>query len=310
MRVLVTGCAGYVGQVTIRYLLSKNYHVVGMDNFYKGSREALIEPLSSTRFTFIQGDVTKEEDVKRCLDGVDGVIHLAAVVGFPACDRQPRLAQWTNVNGTELLVENAKNIPFVFASTGSVYGKITDEHCTEDCPLNTLSLYGKNKVEAESIVKQHKSSVIFRFATAMGVSPCLRVNLLINDLVYQAVHNRCLTIFQPHFMRTFIHVKEMARAFEFGLRGLLNNTLQHTVYNVGTQNNNMTKKDVAELIKNVTGCVINYQDFDQDMDQRDYYVNYDRLQKAGFYCFITVPSTINELVNVCRVINTMKDEYI
>lgn len=300
--ILVTGAGGYVGNVLCRYLIEKDYKVRAVDNFHKGQCDALIGLTTIPEFEFMYGDVTDYEQCKRMVDGVDAVVHLAAIVGFPACKRQPALSYAVNVEGTCNLLDVRGDIPFVFASTGSVYGKI-ENICRENTPTNPQSIYGKHKLEAEIAVRDSANTVSFRFATGFGVSPCMRVNLLVNDLVYQAVTNRCLTVFEGNARRTFIHVKDMAHSFLMGFEGLFSETLNHNVYNVGSNRLNATKREIAELIKSKTGCVVNYEEFNKDPDARDYEVDYTTWRDEGFYAIYDIEKGVNELLRAASLLH-------
>lgn len=305
MKVLVTGGGGFVGSVLCRDLLRRNYKVRCVDNFDKGQCDPVIELVSNPNFEFMEGDVSDEDDVKRMVDGVDGIIHLASIVGAPQCQKRKALAHIVNVNGTELLLKNKGGRPFVFASTGSVYGKV-EGICTEDSPLNTNTVYGLTKKQAEYLVSEHDNTVSFRFATGYGVSPNMRVNLLVNDLVLQAVTQGTFSIFQCDFRRTFVHVRDMARCFIFGLQrlsGELSGGLKHKVYNSGDDKLNWTKRELAEYISQCTKCEVNYNDVKQDIDQRDYAVSYKLLNDEGFYCQETdMKSGIDELIKASNIV--------
>ena len=219
MKILVTGGGGYVGNVLCRQLLDKGYQVKCLDNFNKGQCDAIIPLATNPSFEFEYGDVTVAEHMNEAVKGCDAIIHLAAIVGFPDCAAQPALAEAVNVQGTKNVIDARNNystsIPLVYASTGSVYGKV-EGVCIEESPLNAVSQYGLNKRVAEEMISNEENTVSFRFATGFGVSPSMRVNLLVNDFVYQAVTNKILTIFQADFRRTFIHVRDMGRAFTMG----------------------------------------------------------------------------------------------
>ena len=226
MKILVTGGGGYVGNVLCRQLLDKGYKVKCLDNFNKGQCDGIIPLAINPNFEFVYGDVTVSAQINEAVKGCDAIIHLAAIVGFPDCAAQPALAEVVNVSGT-MNVINARNlynksIPLVYASTGSVYGKV-EGVCTEDSPLNAVSEYGLNKLVAEKMMREEENTVSFRFATGFGVSPSMRVNLLVNDFVYQAITNKILTIFQADFRRTFIHVRDMSKAFIMGFENMGNN---------------------------------------------------------------------------------------
>lgn len=301
--ILVTGCAGYVGSNLCKTLIDRGYSVVGMDNFAKGHADALIPLMTNPDFKFVYGDVSVIADVERVLcDKVDGIIHLAAIVGFPACKRQPGLSELVNVRGTENIVmrSNTKT-PIVYASTGSVYGKV-DGVCTENSPTNPVSEYGVHKLAAENLVTSHDNTVALRFATGYGVSPCMRVNLLVNDLVYQAVKNRSFSVFEADASRTFIHVKDMAKCFIFMLERLLAGLPTEKVYNAGSKESNMTKRQLSEYIKEKTGCHVFYGNIGKDLDQRDYEVDYSKLEALGFKPDYTLEQGIDELIKVTPIL--------
>jgi nucleoside-diphosphate-sugar epimerase len=300
--IAVSGCGGYVGNVLIRHLLSEGHRVRGMDNFHKGHCDSLFSVANHPRFDFLYGDVTKVTDCDKLVKGVDGIVHLAAIVGFPACARQPALSAAVNVSGAANMIEArnrvSTNIPFVFASTGSVYGKIT-ELCTEAVSTNPQSQYGLDKLNAEIIVRDNKNTISLRFATGFGISPCMRVNLLVNDLVYQAITNKCFTLFEAEAKRTFIHVYDMARAFVWGLNSVDNS---ENVFNCGDKRLNWSKRQLAEYIKSKTGCYVTYADVGKDADARDYEVSYDKINKLGFECVKTMEEGIDELIKVTPIL--------
>ena len=303
MKILVTGGGGYVGNVLCRYLLDKGYKVVCLDNFHKGQCDAIIPLATNPDFEFRYGDVTVPDHINKAMQDCDAVIHLAAIVGFPACKAQPSLADAVNIEGA-MNVINARNliskdIPIVYASTGSVYGKV-EGVCTEESPLNAVSQYGVNKRKAEQMMSEEDNTVSFRFATGFGVSPCMRVNLLVNDFVYQALTNGILTIFQADFRRTFIHVRDMAKAFTMGFEHAGN--WRHKVYNCGANNLNWTKRELAEYVKQETGCFVHYEEIGTDSDQRDYSVDYSKLENEGFTCDVDMQTGIQELIKVSPIL--------
>ena len=302
-KILVTGGGGYVGNVLCRHLLDKGYRVKCLDNFHKGQCDALIPLATNRHFEFEHGDITIAEQIKEAVLGCDAIIHLAAIVGFPACSSQPGLADAVNVQGTKNVID-ARNsysskMPLVYASTGSVYGKV-EGICTEESPLNAVSQYGINKRIAEEMVSSEDNTVSFRFATGFGVSPCMRVNLLVNDFVYQALTNGILTIFQADFRRTFIHVQDMARAFTGGFEH--SGYWKHKVYNCGANDLNWTKRELAEYIKEQTGCFVHYEEIGKDADQRDYEVSYSKLESEGFSCNVSMKEGIKDLIKVAPLL--------
>ncbi len=307
MKILVTGGGGYVGSVLCRTLLNAGHKVRCVDNFSKGHCDALIPLCRNESFEFLRGDITNIFDIIHMVKNIDAVIHLAALVGFPACKQNPSLAVLINAKGTDYLADVVPiDIPFIFASTGSVYGKVVDDVCTEDTVPKPLSQYGMTKLEAEQVIrKRRKHSVIYRFATGFGVSPNMRVNLLVNDLVYQCVHNKCVTIFQADFMRTFIHVEDMAQAFLHAIDNYwdMSTGINYApIYNCGSEYNNWSKRQIVDYIASITGASVNYEEIGTDADQRDYVVDYNRLQDAGFNTKIGIKEGIDELVKVSSLI--------
>ena len=297
-KILVTGGGGYVGNVLCRQLLDSGYKVKCLDNFHKGQCDAIIPLAINPNFEFVYGDVTVPAQINEAVKGCDAIIHLAAIVGFPACKAQPSLASAVNVEGAMNVINarnlHSKSIPLVYASTGSVYGKVQGI-CT-----NAVSQYGVNKRVAEEMMSEEDNTVSFRFATGFGVSPCMRVNLLVNDFVYQALTNGILTIFQADFRRTFIHVRDMSKAFTMGFENM--GSWKHKVYNAGANHLNWTKRELAEYVKDHTGCFVHYEEIGTDADQRDYEVSYNKLENEGFSCDVDIMTGIQELIKVAPIL--------
>lgn len=306
-RILITGGAGYVGTTLVDILLKHNYHARVLDSLRFGSA-GIIPFFANANFEFIKGDVRDSDMVKNAIKGVDAVIHLAAIVGFPACRKEPELSRDINVNGTKCLVNAVKaRIPIFFASTGSTYGKMIEAYCTETSPLNPLSHYGEQKVEAEGIIKKNKKFVIYRFATAFGVSPRMRLDLLPNDFTYRAIRERTLIIYEKEFMRTFIHVRDMARSFLFALEHY--NDMEGEIYNVGDNSMNFSKEDIALLIKKLVDYYLHFADVGHDIDQRDYTVSYEKIHVLGFHTTISMEEGIKELIKVSEIIEIQNPYY-
>ena len=307
-KVLITGGAGYIGTELANLLLDHDYEVTVYDTLmYDGA--VLIPLFKHKNFSFIKGDILDKEKLSKAIEGQDVVIHLAAVVGYFACDKNKRLSTDINVTGTRNITECMyEDQLLLFGSTGSNYGKV-DGICLETSPLNPSTLYGKTKTEAEEVVMmEHKCSIAYRFATAFGVSPRLRMDLLINDLAYKAVTDGCLVIYQSSAMRTFIHVRDMAMSFLFAIINA--EKMMGEVYNCGSNDLNYSKRDVCEMIKEKTGCYVHYNDFDYDKDNRDYEVSYDKLQSLGFDVSVTVEEGIDELLSVYKVLNFVDQRYL
>ena len=293
MKILVTGGAGYVGTVLIRMLLEK-HEVRCFDNLSWGGLP-ILPFFANPHFEFMKGDIRDKEAVKKAIKDVDAIIHLAAIVGYPACRKHPVLSQEVNVEGTRNIVESADvKIPIIFASTGSTYGKLINDLCTETTPLNPLTDYGRQKTQAEEIIKQRGNYTIYRFATAYGVSPRFRLDLLPNDFTYRAVKEKTLVVYEKNFMRTFIHVRDMARALIYALEN--NNKMKNEIYNVGDEGQNLSKEQICLLIKKYVDYYLHFADVGKDFDQRDYMVSYEKIRKTGWKAEVTIDEGIKELI--------------
>jgi len=304
--ILITGGAGYIGTMLTQKLLKKNFRVKVLDSL-RFNGESMIPFFSYPNFEFIKGDVRVKEDVEKALKNIDAVIHLAAIVGFPACRKDPELSYDINVNGTKNLVNCVKGkYPIFFASTNSVYGKMTDKICTEETALHPLSEYGEQKKIAEKIIKKNKKFVIYRFATAFGVSPRMRLDLMPNDFVYRAVKEKSLIVYEKKFMRTFIHVKDMANAFLFALENY--KKMQGETYNTGDNKMNYSKEDVCLFIKERVNYYLHFAEINKDLEQRDYEVSYNKLAKTGFKTTISMGEGIDEMIKAAEVME-IQNQY-
>lgn len=300
MKILITGGAGYVGTSLIPQLLINNYQVRVLDNLLFGG-DALLPFFRNPGFEFQKGDIRNIQDVRTAVTGCDAVIHLAAIVGYPACRKEPQLAEEVNVQGTKnLIMSLGKNQQVIYASTGSNYGSV-EEICTEETPLNPLSLYGQTKTIAEKMLLDECSAISYRFATAFGVSGRLRLDLLINDFTYKAITQGYLVVYERQFMRTFIHVHDMGRAFVFGIEN--SEKMRGQVYNVGSEKMNYSKEQICRLIESKVKCYIHFADVGEDADKRDYVVSYRKINSLGFETIISVEEGISELVNALRVVS-------
>lgn len=306
MKILVTGGAGYVGSTLTPMLLEKGYFVRVLDNLRAGSF-GILPCFGKENFEFIKGDIRDLETIGKAVKDMDFIVHLAAIVGFPACRKEPELSREINVLGTENMVKAAnKKIPFIFASTGSSYGKMLEKICTETTPLNPLTDYGRQKAEAEEIVKKNGQYAIYRFATGFGFSPRLRLDLLVNDFVWRALKEKNLIVYEKNFMRTFIHVKDMARSFIFAIENFTK--LSGEIYNVGDDKMNYSKEDICNIIKKKIDYYLHFADFGKDLDQRDYEVSYEKINKVGFRCKVGLEEGIDELLRVYNIIE-IKNPY-
>ena len=298
-KVFITGGCGYIGTSLVPLLLSEGYEVTVYDLLQSGG-DGIVHNFANPKFKFIKGDILDKEHLKESIQGHDIVVHLAAIVGLTACNRDPEYTYQVNCVGTRNIIDCLDGSQFlIYGSTGSNYGSV-EGVCTEESPLNPLSVYGRTKTEGERDVMAYSNSTAFRFATAFGVSPRMRLDLLVNDLTYLASTQKYLVIYESHFMRTFIHVRDIARVFKFTIEN--REKMRNEVYNVGSNSMNKSKKQVCDMIKDRTGCYVHYADFDGDVDKRDYVVSYKKINSLGFETEITVENGIDELLQVFPLI--------
>jgi len=296
MNILVTGGAGYIGTLLIPRLMENGHKVILYDNFTWGVK-SILHFANDDNLTIVTGDVRDEATLSKEIKKCDLVIHLAAIVGFPACAVDPDKAKSINVGGTKNVVANISNQQMlIFASTGSTYGAVKDI-CTEETPIAPLTLYGSTKAEAEALCMD-KTAVSLRFATVFGVSPRLRIDLMINDFVYMAIHKKELILFEGHNRRTFLHSSDAANCIAFTVDNF--QKMKGNVYNVGDDKLNYTKREIALEIKKEINYYLHEAETGEDPDKRDYEVSYDKLYKLGFTTKTTLSSGIKELIKVLR----------
>lgn len=280
MKLLVTGAAGYLGSQLIKTILDNNssdlnefMHVIGVDNLMYDNLYSVLPFIGDNfYFEFIKCNLL-ELDAK-VISSVDAVIHLAAIVGQPACDRLPKESQDVNVEATKRLVTIlGKDQYLCYPNTNSGYGTSGDEICTEETPMNPISSYGRQKCEAEKIVMQHNKAVVLRLATVFGLSNRPRLDLLVNNLAYQSYFNKHVSIFQPEFRRNYVHIQDVVDT----MIRCVSECWKSDVFNFGNDKLNMTKGNLAEFITGHFGATFDYKD-GTDPDQRDYYVSSDKLR--------------------------------
>ena len=299
MKVLVTGGAGYVGSVVVRQLLANDHQVHVVDNLMFGG-QTMLPLFINPNFSFSQADICDRDALAGEMEGVDAVVHLAALVGYPLCKKMPERAVEVNVGGTRNVIETMpSDARLIYASTGSNYGEVTGV-CTEETPLNPLSLYGRVKTEAEELCLGRDNSIALRFATAYGLSPRPRLDLMINDFCWQAIHQRYLVVYEKHFRRTFIHVVDIARAIVHMLERF--DSLDQNVFNVGHESLNFTKEDIVKLIKKRVDFLVYFAEFGKDEDRRDYEVDYGRIRSTGFEVSVDIEMGLSELIDGLKLL--------
>ncbi|MCH8238261.1 MAG: NAD-dependent epimerase/dehydratase [Proteobacteria bacterium] len=295
-KILVTGGAGYLGSVMVPLFLHAGHSVTVLDNFMY-SQTGLAGVCHHPRFDVVKGDARLEETLEPLLKDADIVIPLAGLVGAPLCDKHPEDATNTNLEAVRMLVGLlAKDQKVLLPNTNSGYGiGESGKLCTEETPLKPITLYGRDKVAAETAVLEHGNALSFRLATVFGMSPRPRIDLLVNDFVYQAVTEGRLVLFESHFKRNFIHIRDVARAFLHAFDNF--ETMKGGPYNVGLSDANLSKKELCEKIQeHVPGFTFEEDAIGEDPDKRDYIVSNQRLREAGFEASRSINMGISELV--------------
>lgn len=284
--------------------LIKNHQVKVLDNLMYGY-DGLIPHIGNKNFTFIKGDVRDEKVLKKSLKDVDFVIHLAAIVGYPACRADTKSANDINYIATKKLVKNSK-MPVLFASTGSCYGKV-EEICREDTPLKPLTEYAKTKILAEKEIKKASDYIILRFSTGFGLSFRPRFDLLVNDFVVRAVQNKELVIYEKDYWRTFIHVKDIVRCYLFSIDNFYK--MNNNTYNVGSENLCFTKEQVANKIKKYVDFYLKFAEFGTDPDKRNYKVSFEKIRKMGFKTKYDLDYGIIEMKKAAEIMKPTEKYY-
>lgn len=295
-KILITGGAGYIGSVLTRTLLEKNYQVRVLDNFRYG-QNSLLDCCHFEHFSIIKGDCRDKNTLSKAIEEMDIIIHLAALVGAPACNQDPIFAQTTNYDAVKLLLSlRSADQKILFPCTNSGYGiGEKGKFCTEDTPLKPISLYGKTKVEAEKAILEAGNAISFRLATVFGISPRMRTDLLVNDFVSRAVRDKYLVVFEGHFKRNYIHIRDVARVFLHGIENF--DKMKSNSYNVGLSDANLSKLELCQIIKKyLPDFTFMESPIGEDPDKRDYIVSNEKIEKTGFKPKYSLDIGIQELI--------------
>jgi nucleoside-diphosphate-sugar epimerase len=297
-RVLVTGGLGYLGGILCEHLLRAGYRVTALDNLMYGQgQQGLFHLCANPDFEFIKGDVRDEHVMNHAMRDADVIIHLAAIVGASACDQDPLLATSVNFDAVRLLQRlRSPHQLVIYPNTNSGYGITSGERfCTEESPLQPISLYGRTKVDAEKLLLDAPNSITLRLATVFGMSPRMRLDLLVNHFVYVAAKDKYLVIFEKEFKRNFVHVRDVADCMLHCIAhadGMVGRT-----YNVGLDSANLSKEELARKIQEyVPKFYVHFAPIGQDPDKRNYMVSSNRLREAGFTAERSLDQGIRELL--------------
>jgi nucleoside-diphosphate-sugar epimerase len=300
--ILVTGGAGYIGSVLVPELLALGHRVTVVDNFSFG-QSSLLDCCRHEGFQAVRGDVRDESLMKKLLAKADVIVPLACLVGAPICAQRPLEARSINLDAIKMLIDHSsREQRFLSPTTNSGYGVGEDGiFCTEETPLRPVSLYGVLKVELEKHLLDSGRAISFRLATAFGVSPRMRVDLLVNDFTYRAVNDRFVVLFESHFKRNYIHVRDVGRAFIHGLDHW--DTMKAQAYNVGLSDANLSKMELClEIKKQVPSFTIMESEIGKDPDQRNYIVSNEKIEKTGFQPAVSLTAGITELIKAYQII--------
>jgi nucleoside-diphosphate-sugar epimerase len=300
--ILITGGAGYIGSVLVPELLQDGHNVTVLDNFIFG-QSSLNHVCYHPNFRVYRGDVRIEADMLPLMKDADIIIPLAAYVGAPFCDRDPIGATTTNKDAIFMMMKYLdKDQVVIMPTTNSAYG--TGDNCTEESPLNPISRYAIDKVEVEKVLMNHSNATSLRLATVFGMSPRMRIDLLVNDMTYRAVYDGFVVLFESHFKRNYIHVRDVVQAFKMAIA---QKTMRGQIYNVGLSSANVSKRELCDIIKTyVPRFEIVEAEIGKDKDQRNYVVSNEKIELEGFKPNYDLSNGIQELLKGFTMIKNTK----
>jgi len=302
-KVLITGGAGYLGSVITGHLLKQGYKVTCLDNLTY-NQKSLFHYSDNEDFDFVYGDVRNKNLLKKIIPDFDIIIPLAAMVGMPICDLKPTEAKTINYEAIAFLDDlRNENQELIYPTTNSGYGAQSREiFCTEETPLDPISLYGKTKVAAEKyLLKSKKPAITLRLATVFGTSLRMRTDLLVNDFVKRAVTDGCIILYEGNFKRNYVHIKDVARAFEHCIKNF--DSMKNQAYNVGLNDANLSKVELANKIKEfIPNFQIMTNEIGKDPDKRNYIVSNQKIMDAGFEPIFSLEKGITELIKGYKIL--------
>lgn len=302
MNILVTGGAGYIGSILVPELLNENHDVTVIDNFIY-NQCSLLDQCYNSKLKIIRGDSRNKDLIKKHIKNSDVIFPLACLTGAPICDKYPLEAKTINLDAIKLILNlKSKNQIVIFPTTNSGYGIGEDDiYCTEKTPLKPISHYGKLKVDAEKSVLDSKNSITLRLATVFGMSPRMRLDLLVNDFTYRAVTDRFIVLFEAHFKRNYIHIRDVSKAFIHCLKSF--DEMKNEPYNVGLSEANLSKWELCQEIKKIVPDFhIFTSEIGKDPDKRNYLVSNEKIENTGFKPKYSIQKGIKELVKGYQII--------
>ena len=296
MKILLTGGAGYIGSTLSQDLLDRGYEVTVLDNFMFG-QASLNHLCRYSRLGVVTGDVRDRKLMAGLMSDADVIIPLAALVGAPLCAKDPFGA--TSINRDSVLTMLELKSPsqrVLMPTTNSAYGTGDENNfCTEESPLNPISQYAIEKVAVERALLEHENVISFRLATVFGMSPRMRLDLLVNDFCYRAVNDRSIVLFESHFKRNYIHVRDVANTFIHGIDNF--EAMAGQIYNVGLSEANLSKLELCQAIKrHIPGLVIIQEELQKDPDQRNYIVSNEKLESTGWRASVSLDEGLVEVI--------------
>ena len=300
--ILVTGGAGYIGSILVPKLLSEGYKVTVFDLLIY-DQAPLLDYCADSNFDFIRGDICDTKLINSLIPRFDVILPLAAIVGVPACKLNPKTSWEINYDANMNILKNVSSAQkVIFPTSNSGYGiGEKDKFCTEETPLRPISDYGRAKVEVEKAWLEKGNAITFRLATVFGVSPRMRLDLLVNDFTFRACRDRFVVLFEEHFRRNYIHVRDVAKAFSFGLKNF--EKMKGEPYNVGLSSANLTKRQLCEKIKAyVPDFYFHSAPIGSDPDKRDYIVSNEKLESLGWKPDYSLDDGIKELIKAVQII--------
>lgn len=302
-KILITGAAGYIGSVLVPELLRAGHEVTVIDNFMY-NQVSLLDVCNFKTLTVIRGDARDEKLVAAHIIGKEVIIPLACIVGAPACDADPVAARSINLEAVQMIMRlRTPEQKIIFPNTNSGYGRMQEgvAYCDETSPLDPVSLYGKLKVQAELELLVSGNTITFRLATVFGASPRMRMDLLVNDFVYRALIDRTTVLFEPHFKRNYIHVRDVAGAFMHAIEHF--DTMKNEAYNVGLSDANLSKSELCEEIKKQLPKFVYVESaIGEDPDKRNYIISNAKIEKTGYTTKVSLQDGIAELIKAYQVV--------